>query len=274
VTAAAPKGVDSHKGDSQARRLRLGAVEMLPRLVCAAVGSALSRIQPIHAGHYTMPPDGRFPGERIVVTAFVVEHPRGVFLFDTGFSPEPKELVERFAPVEMRPIAEALRAGGYATADVKLIANCHFHPDHAGGNHHFPNTPILMQRRELAHARADADYTYLPHVAEFVGARLEEIDGEAEPWPGIRLIPTPGHSSGHQSVVVETKEGRVVLAGQALSFSSDYARDRYSHELALAGGPHGPYPDWIARISELDPWRVLFAHDRAIWQRDAAASIL
>ena len=221
-----------------------------------------------------MPPDGRFPGERIVVTAFVVEHPHGVFLFDTGFSPEPKKLVDQFAPVETRPIAAALRAAGYATGDVKLIANCHFHPDHAGGNRHFPKTPILVQRRELAHARADPDYTYLPHVADFVGARLEEIDGEAEPWPGIRIIATPGHSPGHQSVVVETNEGRVVLAGQALSFSSDYARHRFSHELALAGAPHGPYPEWIARVSELDPWRVLFAHDRAVWQRDAAASIV
>src|SRR6184192_4618865 len=51
------------------------------------------RIQPIHTGHYTMPADAdHFPGERVVVTAFVIEHPRGVFLFDTGFSPEPRKM--------------------------------------------------------------------------------------------------------------------------------------------------------------------------------------
>ena len=106
-----------------------------------------------------------------------------------------------------------------------------------------------------------------------VRAALEEIDGEAEPWPGIRIVPTPGHSPGHQSLVVDTKKGRVVLAGQALNFSSDYARHQYSHELALAGESHAPYPDWIGRFHELDPVRVHFAHDRAIWERDVAESI-
>ncbi|TME25174.1 MAG: MBL fold metallo-hydrolase [Chloroflexi bacterium] len=56
-------------------------------------------------------------------------------------------------------------------ADVALIANCHFHADHAGGNRHFPGAPIFVQKRELAHARATADYTHLLHVADFAGAR-------------------------------------------------------------------------------------------------------
>ncbi len=221
-----------------------------------------------------MPADGeRFPGERVVVTAFVIEHPRGVFLFDTGFSPEPRKMVDLYKPVYMRPIEEALRAAGHGITDVKLIANCHFHADHAGGNRHFARTPIFVQKRELAHARQENDYTHLPHVADFPGAALEEIDGDAEPWAGIQIVPTPGHSPGHQSLVVDTKQGRVVLAGQALSFSSDYARHQYSHELALAGEPHATYPDWIARFHELDPVRVHFAHDRAIWERDVAESI-
>ncbi len=49
---------------------------------------------------------------------------------------------------------------------------------------------------------------------------------------------------------------------------------RYSHELALAGEPDGAYPDWIARFQELDPWRVYFAHDRAVWQKDVAGDIV
>jgi len=238
------------------------------------MASTLSSIRLMHMGHYTMPSGGPMAGERIVVTAFLIEHPRGHFLFDTGFSPEPARLIARFAPVEMRPLHEALRACGCVVADVQLIANCHLHPDHAGGNRHFSGAPIFVQRRELEHARTDAEYTHLPHVTDFPGAQLEVLDGDAEPWPGIRIIPTPGHSPGHQSLAVETKEGRIVLAGQALPFSSDYARDLYSHQLALAGLPHGPYPEWVARFAEIDPWRVLFAHDRALWQRDAATSIL
>jgi len=220
-----------------------------------------------------MPADGPFANERIVVTAFLVEHPKGLFLFDTGFSPEPKKLVDRFRPVYMRPIDEALRAAGRSIADIAAIANCHFHPDHAGGNHHFAGVPIFVQKAEVEHARSDAEYTYLPHVIDFAEAKPEEIDGEAEPWPGIRIIPTQGHSPGHQSLVVETAQGRVILAGQALNFSSDYARHRYSHELARAGEPHGPYPDWIATFYKLDPARVYFAHDRAAWERSVESEI-
>ena len=234
---------------------------------------ALSRIQPIHTGHYSMPADGAMANERIVVTAFLVEHPKGVFLFDTGFSPEPKKLVDRFRPVYMRPIDEALHAAGHSISDVALIANCHFHPDHAGGNRHFTGVPIFAQKAEIAHARSDDEYTHLPHVIDFSGARVEEIDGEAEPWPGIRIVPTPGHSPGHQSLAVDTREGRVILAGQALSFSSEYARHRYSHGLALVGEPHGPYPEWIATFNKLDPVRVHFAHDRAVWDRSMEKAV-
>ena len=212
--------------------------------------------------------DARFPSDRIIVRAFLIEHPGGLFLMDTGFSADDRRALEAFAPVDIRPIRTVLAEAGVAHDDVRLIANCHFHSDHSGGNHQFPRVPIFVQRAELAHLRTTPEYTHAPSVADFAGARLEEIEGEAEPLPGIRIIPTPGHSPGHQSLVVETKEGRVILGGQAFNFSSDYARQRYSLELALRGEAHGPYPEWVARFQELDPWRVYFAHDTAVWQRE------
>jgi glyoxylase-like metal-dependent hydrolase (beta-lactamase superfamily II) len=236
-------------------------------------GVPLSRIRPLHTGHYTMPPsDTRFPDDRIIVRAFLIEHPQGLFLMDTGFSAADTRAVGAFAPVNIRPIRSVLAENGVQADDVRLIANCHFHSDHSGGNHEFPGVPIFVQRAEVAHLRATPDYTHAPSVADFSGAVLEEIDGDAEPFRGIRIIPTPGHSPGHQSLVVETKEGRVILGGQAFNFTSDYARQRYSLELALRGQPHGPYPEWVARFQDLDPWRVYFAHDTAVWERDAVAA--
>jgi N-acyl homoserine lactone hydrolase len=237
-------------------------------------GVPVSRIRPLHTGHYTMPAgDPRFPNDRIIVRAFLIAHPQGLFLMDTGFSPDDRAALETFAPVHIRPIRSVLAEHGVQPGDVRLIANCHFHSDHSGGNREFPGIPIFVQRAELAHLRATPDYSHGPSVADFPGAILEQIDGDAEPLPGIRIVPTPGHSPGHQSLVVETKAGRVILGGQAVNFSSDYARQRYSLELALRGEPHGPYPEWVVRFQEFDPWRVYFAHDIAVWERNGEAAI-
>jgi N-acyl homoserine lactone hydrolase len=69
-----------------------------------------------------------------------------------------------------------------------------------------------VQRRELADARTEDDYTVREWV-DFPGATYVEHDGEAEILPGVRLLPAPGHTAGHQIVVVETDEGPVVLGG-------------------------------------------------------------
>jgi N-acyl homoserine lactone hydrolase len=70
--------------------------------------------------------------------------------------------------------------------------------------------PIHVQRAERA---AVARPDYLPDWVEFEGATYVEHDGEAEIVPGVRVVPTPGHSPGHQSVLVETDDGLVVVAG-------------------------------------------------------------
>src|SRR6266540_2807312 len=97
--------------------------------------------------------------------------------------------------------------------DVACVINTHLHFDHCGGNRLFPGVPIHVQARELAEAHALSDWV------EFPGATYVEHDGEAEVLPGIRLLPAPGHTSGHQVVVVDTPDGTVVLGGDvAYSF--------------------------------------------------------
>lgn len=235
-------------------------------------------IQRLHLGHYTVPavfPDGRsapeeLSGKQVVITGFLIRHPRGLFLFDTGFGPTENETT-RFLGTVRRDVVEALANEHVTTAEIKAIANCHLHFDHGGGNRRFPGTPIFVQRTELDAARG-VDYTITEDVVDFPEARFETIDGDAEALPGLRIIPTPGHTPGHQSLVVETKQGRVILAGQAQNFTTDFAIAAFARELASRGEPHADYPAWMDRFAELDPWRVLFAHDYAIWERPEARS--
>jgi N-acyl homoserine lactone hydrolase len=91
--------------------------------------------------------------------------------------------------------------------DVVCVINTHLHFDHCGGNRLFPGVPIHVQRLELQ-GRHDP-----PEWVDFPGATYVEPDGEAEVLPGIRLLPTPGHTRGHRSVLVDTPDGLVVIGG-------------------------------------------------------------
>ena len=84
-------------------------------------------------------------------------------------------------------------------------------------------------------------------------------------------MPTPGHTAGHQSLVVETGDGNVVLIGQAVPSASDYALMAYHAQLDNEGdGKHPPLPEWWPRIAGAAPVEVRFAHDLAIWRPDWA----
>ncbi len=213
-------------------------------------------------------PESVAPGERVVVNAWVVRHPEATVLVDTGLAEHlpPEDVAEmRFTRT---PIVDALAGAGLKPADIDLVINCHLHADHAGGNVHFRGTPILVQPAELEAAR-DPDYTVATDV-DLEQGRWDVREGEHEPLAGVRVIPTPGHSPGHQSVAVETDAGLLVLAGQVFRDASGFARAVTAYRLASEGYEEPPaYPEWLPRMLDLEPYRVVFGHDLAIWQPDA-----
>ena len=167
--------------------------------------------------------------------------------------------------------SSALAGMGLRPSDVDVVANCHLHADHGGGNAAFPGTPIYVQRLELE-AAGEPEYTNPAGTHDFPGARLEVLDGEAEPLPGIRILPTPGHSPGHQSLAVAIDGGWLLLAGQAFTTASEFGFALFSDRLARSGKPPiGTVPDWMERVVALDPTRVYFAHDLLVHERDTAS---
>ncbi|MGH3491355.1 MAG: N-acyl homoserine lactonase family protein [Actinopolymorphaceae bacterium] len=199
------------------------------------------------------------------VLGYVVRRPEGVILFDTGIGEADPETEAHYRP-HRRDLVGALAEAGLDLADITLVVNCHLHFDHCGGNPLLAGRPILVQDVELATARA-GNYT-VGALVDFTGVAYREMDGEAEIWPGVWIIPTPGHTDGHQSLVVRQPDGTVVLAGQAHDFASSFA----SAQLALRARDEAvaqPLPvvrPWIRRLLEFDPRRVLFAHDSSVWE--------
>ncbi|WP_042363936.1 N-acyl homoserine lactonase family protein [Streptacidiphilus neutrinimicus] len=202
------------------------------------------------------------------VLAYLVGTDSGLVLFDTGIGAADPETEAHYRP-RRRPLAAALADAGVAVGDVSLVVNCHLHFDHCGGNPSFPRTPVVVQTAELAAARGEA-YTF-PELVDFPGARYEELDGEAEIRPGVWIIPTPGHTAGHQSLVLRRPDGTVILAGQAHDFASGFGADHLALHAAAAGSepPLPPHSSWLPRLLSFDPRRILFAHDCAVWEPPA-----
>ncbi len=230
-----------------------------------------SDIRRLTVARYTAPPATPLAGQKIVVCAYLIRSPAGLVLFDTGMATGPAEIEQRFGPIWRRPFRAALASAGVAVTDVTTIANCHLHLDHCGGNPLFPRVPIFVQRQELD-ALPTLDYV-MPELIDFDGAQLEIHSGEADLAPGIKIIPTPGHTPGHQSLLVETSAGRVLLAGQAMDFASDYARAQFTLDTDGADPGQEPYSSrpWLHEARRLDLRRVLFAHDLLAWDRALTA---
>ena len=195
---------------------------------------------------------------------YVILHPHGVVLVDTGMGSHP-DVDAHYRP-RRRPMAEALATAGVSVEDVRHVVNCHLHFDHCGGNPELVGRPIFTQRVEFEAARSP-DYT-LSELVDVPGLCYELLDGESEILDDVFVVPTPGHTAGHQSVVVRRGDGTVIIDGQshdtATAFGSDLlaaraVRDRHADDLP-------PVPDWIERLEAFDPRRVVFAHDGAVWE--------
>lgn len=168
--------------------------------------------------------DGYPPGttDRIPIPGWAIERDRGgLIVFDTGYNPGAalSELAfPGFAPPEVVALPSALAAAGFDIAEVTDAVLSHLMVDHAGGIGCLPDaTTLWIQRAEWAYAhQPDADaLVYRRADLDCLASgrfHLRLLDGPIDPWPGIRLLFTPGHCAGHQSMLVELPDGWVALA--------------------------------------------------------------
>jgi len=221
-------------------------------------------VLPFDAGTFSLTGEANPPPEQqgVIVAHALRARDGQVFLFDTGIAEGDPDLDAKFHPVE-RPLEEALTTVGIDLSEIVAATNCHLHPDHAGQNLRLANVaPIYVQsvERRLANEPGQT----IPRFIEGPGVDYIEIEGDREVLPGIRILATPGHTAGHQSLLVMTRRGRVLLAGQAV-----YTLDEWVGRPGRHGRAHSQdvaaYDASFERLRRLSPAAVHFAHDRRSW---------
>ena len=160
----------------------------------------------------------------------LIEHDRGLVLIDNGAGNKENLKFHEIYGIENSGaegrtlLEDGLRSLGHTTDDIALMIDTHLHFDHAGGNTFvdaggavhptFRKARYVVQRGEYewaTHTNERTAASYFAHNFEPVVAsgQYEFVTGEVEVWPGIRLLPTPGHTPHHQSVLLESDGAKV-----------------------------------------------------------------
>lgn len=190
----------------------------------------------IHAmtcGWLTMSLKAMLAGEegklKVPVPSYLIRHPKGNVLFDTGLNkqiqsdPEARlGKIARYYAIDYvagQDVAAQLAAMDLAPKDIDFLVNSHLHFDHAGGNDALDCCPMVVQRREWEAANDPdmiAKVGYMPQDYDMGHDRIL-ADGEHDLFGdgSVVCIPTPGHTPGHQSLKVQQPGGDVVLTGDA-----------------------------------------------------------
>ena len=196
-------------------------------------------------------------GRRWPVHGFVVTHPGGAALVDTGVG-GPQQVLDDWRVVN-RSVADALADLDMSPADIGLVINTHLHFDHCGQNAVFKHAPIYVQRTELR--RAERESPELCGWFDFTNARWELLDGDAEVLPGLQVIATPGHTEGHQCVVVRGGgDAFDLLIGDAAYTPRLYADPGREQLPPGQASDVGAWRETVRRIHCLHPARVHFCH--------------
>ena len=206
----------------------------------------------------------RFAEGGCQVFGYAIRHPDRVILFDTGVGTGSSIIDDLYQPRVM-PVADALAQHGIDERDVVAVVNSHLHFDHCGQNDvfHQHRVPIYVQAAETEAAQTFG-YT-VPEWAAITEEALRMVHGDEVLADGVTLVQTVGHTPGHQSLMVETIDGRVIVAGQCA-----YDTDELTHRRVTIDNVHDESfveaaQQSLDRTIGFSPRHVVLAHDARQW---------
>ncbi len=241
-------------------------------------GGAMFGVVPKVLWERERPPDGR-NRIRLAMNVLLVEDGKRRILVDTGAGNKLDEKQQRIYGIDPRDPDAMLAPAGVPASGIDLVVSTHLHFDHAGGHTArdargevvpaFPNATYLIRKDELEVARWNNEKTrasYFPGDFEPLfdrdgRVRLVDRDGEIAPRVSVRLA--PGHTPGHQAVLVETGAGTVAFLADLVPTASHV---RYPWIMAYDLEPLVSLRTKKTFLPEAvrERWRVVFEHDAAV----------
>jgi N-acyl homoserine lactone hydrolase len=137
-------------------------------------------------------------------------------LVDSGIAPLPPSLARIVRYRKESTLLDELKNLGLSAEDIDIVINTHLHMDHCGNNRLFPKARYIVQRAELEYARNPDRFMRGGYVSSFFeNLDFETVEGDADITSGIRVIETPGHTPGHQSLLIQGGGRKIVYTGDA-----------------------------------------------------------
>lgn len=149
-------------------------------------------------------------------------------LVDTGIGELPEKYRKLFTV--KRRAEENLKAQlaqyGLKPEDISIVVNTHLHFDHCGNNALFPNAKFIVQADESQYAYAPDRFQQSAYIKELFDLKIdyELVNGKQQVADEISVVPTPGHSIGHQSVIVQAEDKNYVYCGDAAPMKENLER--------------------------------------------------
>jgi glyoxylase-like metal-dependent hydrolase (beta-lactamase superfamily II) len=210
------------------------------------------------------------------LNCLLIETPAGRVLVETGIGERLDDNTRTMRAYEGPWIASALETAGFLPETVDVVAMSHLHFDHAGGllradgSRAFPHARIVAQRAEWEVALGDNPRLAASYVQPEL--RLVEAwgkqgwaEGEREIFPGVSVVPTGGHSAGHQAVIVRGHGD----GGRTLGFFGDLLMRPWAANPRWVTAFDDFPLDSVARKAELfgraadEGWIVVLSHEKA-----------
>lgn len=232
--------------------------------------------------HFIMMNMGLNEDYEIPVPYFLLDHPKGKVLFDGGNALEVAQdarkhwgaVVEAYLPVmsEEDFVVNQLQRMNVDVSEIKYVVQSHLHLDHSGAIGHFPNATYVVQRREL-------EYAYTPDFFQKGAYIRPDFDRDVR-WftlngyedsgydlfgdGSIRMIFTPGHAPGHQSMIVDLENsGRMVLTADA-AYTLEHMDNNVLPGLIYNAGDVVRSLEYIRQLREQGA-TVVTGHDPIAW---------